>query len=150
MATRSPSTPLATLTFRLSVLGAMQEARVAEALAPLGLKPKHVALIGALQLRPTSSQQELARALRVAPSLLVLLADQLEQQAIIERVRDDTDRRRQRLELTEHGWATLARCVDLVSDLDAELTAGLTTTDRTALARILRKLADAHGLPTDS
>lgn len=137
------------LTFRLGVLGAMQEARYAEALAPMGLKPKHVALISALRLGRAGSQLELAQVLRIAPSLVVLLADQLEERGLVARVRDQLDRRRQHLELTTKGTQTLVDCVALVTALDTELTDALAPADRTALARILGTLAAARGLPPD-
>jgi DNA-binding MarR family transcriptional regulator len=150
MRTERASTPVAKLTFRLGVLGAMQEARYTEALMPLGLKPKHVALISALRLGSAQSQQELAQVLRIAPSLVVLLADQLEQRGLVARVRDTRDRRRQHLVLTPAGETALAQCVDLVTALDEELVAELSTTDRAALSRILGRLAIARGLPGDS
>ena len=142
--------PLTQLTFRLGVLGAMQEARYAEALAPSGLKPKHVALLGLLERDGADSQQEVARRMRIAPSLVVLLADQLEDLGAVDRVRDPLDRRRQNLTLTAEGHKMLATCTDLAVGLDEELVAPLTAADRAALRRIMAKLAVANDLPGDS
>lgn len=143
----SPRTPLGTLTFRLGVLGVSQEARFAGRLAGHELKPKHIALLSALRLGKAESQQELAGVLRVAPSLVVLLADQLKALGAIERVRDPADRRRQRLEITEDGIKLLDAGTAAALTLDDELAAGLSTADRAALERILQKLAVAAGLP---
>ncbi len=149
MANGSPSTPVTTVTFRLGVLGVTQEARYADRLAPLGLKPKHLALLSALHLGGADSQLELAAVLRIAPSLVVLLADQLAALGAIERVRAPADRRRQHLHLTPEGARLLAAGTAIAVTLDAERTACLTPADRKALARILQQLATADGLPTD-
>ena len=85
--------------------------------------------------------------LRIAPSLVVLLADQLEALGAVERVRDPADRRRQRLELTDDGIRLLDAGTAVALSLDDDLAAGLSTTDRSALERILQKLAVAAGLP---
>jgi DNA-binding MarR family transcriptional regulator len=143
----SPRTPLGTLTFRLGVLGAMQEAQYAAGLARYELKPKHVALLSALRLGGAESQQELAAALRIAPSLVVLLADQLESLGAVQRVRDGNDRRRQRLEVTPAGLDLLDAGTAVAAALDEELAAGLGKADRVSLERILRKLAVQRGLP---
>jgi DNA-binding MarR family transcriptional regulator len=143
----SPRTPLGTLSFRLGVLGVMQEARFAGRLAAHELKPKHIALLSALRLGGAESQQELAGVLRIAPSLVVLLADQLETLGAVERVRDPADRRRQRLEITDDGVKLLDAGTAAALTLDDELAAGLSATDRAALERILQKLAVAAGLP---
>ena len=143
----SPRTPLSTLTFRLGVLGAMQEAQYAAGLARYELKPKHVALLSALRLGGAESQQALAAVLRNAPSLVVLLADQLESLGAVRRVRDGNDRRRQRLEITPAGVDLLDAGTAIATALDEELAAGLGRADRATLERILRKLAVQRGLP---
>ncbi len=137
-----------TLTFRLGALGATQEARFAERLAGHGVRPKHVALLSALRLGDAESQLELATTLRIAPSLVVLLADQLAALGAIERVRDPADRRRQRLHLTAEGERLLAEGTAIAVELDEERTAPLSPADRSALVRILAKLASAEGLPS--
>ena len=140
MARDTPRTPVGTLSVRLGVLGTAQEARYAERLAALDLKPKHAALLSALHLHGAESQLELAGLLRVAPSLVVLLADHLEALRAIERVRDPADRRRQRLRLTDEGLRLLDAAATTAAALDDELTAPLSADDRAALARILDRL----------
>ncbi|MFK8844134.1 MarR family winged helix-turn-helix transcriptional regulator [Streptomyces sp. Ac-502] len=87
--------------------------------------------------------------MRVAPSLVVQLADHLEALGAIERVRDPADRRRQRLTLTEGGSRLLGAAGGLAEALDEELTAPLTPEDRAALSRILERLAARAGIPTE-
>ncbi|GLW72135.1 hypothetical protein Kpho02_44340 [Kitasatospora phosalacinea] len=136
-----------TLSFRFGVLGALIADRYAQALAEHGLKLKHVGLLGALDTAPGASQLEIAKLMRVAPSLVVSLADHLEAAGAIERLRDPADRRRQVLSLTDRGRDLLARCTARALALDAELTEGLTPAQRAALTAAFDRLAAAHGLP---
>ncbi|MER8182218.1 MarR family transcriptional regulator [Kitasatospora sp. NPDC094015] len=136
-----------TLAFRLGTLGSLVSARFAAAVAPLGVKPKHVGLLAVLSTGAPASQQELARVMKVVPSLVVSLADQLEELDAIERVRDPEDRRRHRLSLTDGGRDLLAACLAAAAELDAELTASLGAADGEALMRLLGVLASEAGLP---
>lgn len=130
----------ATVVFNLGTLGALAAERFAARVEELGLKPKHAGLLAALDAEGAPSQQELATRLGVAPSLIVALADQLQELGAVERVRDPEDRRRQVLHLTATGRDLLARCARAAEAADAELTAGLGEAQRTALARTLRAL----------
>ncbi|WP_327299026.1 MULTISPECIES: MarR family winged helix-turn-helix transcriptional regulator [unclassified Streptomyces] len=149
MVEKETRSPVNTVTFRLGVLGTWQEARYAERLAGLELKPKHVALLSVLRIKGAESQLELAGVMRVAPSLVVQLADHLEALGAIERVRDPADRRRQRLTLTEDGVRLLDAACGLAEALDEELAAPLAPGERAALSRILEHLAAHTGLPVD-
>ncbi|WP_033250689.1 MarR family winged helix-turn-helix transcriptional regulator [Kitasatospora phosalacinea] len=136
-----------TLTFRFGVLGALVADRYARALAEHDLKPKHVGLLSVLDAGLGASQLEIAKLMRVAPSLVVSLADHLEAAGAVERLRDPADRRRQILRLTDRGHDLLARCTARATALDAELTAGLTPAQQAALGAAFDRLAAAHGLP---
>ncbi|WP_245194472.1 MarR family winged helix-turn-helix transcriptional regulator [Kitasatospora phosalacinea] len=136
-----------TLSFRLGVLGALVADRYAADLTAHDLKPKHVGLLSALDVAPGASQLEIAKLMRVAPSLVVTLADHLESTGAVERLRDPADRRRQLLYLTDRGRELLAWCTDRALVLDAELTAGLTPDQAAALGAAFDRLAAAHGLP---
>nr|BFD81783.1 hypothetical protein StreXyl84_11840 [Streptomyces sp. Xyl84] len=149
MVEREARSPVNTVTFRLGVLGAWQEARYTERLAVLDLKPKHVALLSVLRIKGAESQLELAGVMRVAPSLVVQLADHLETLGAIKRVRDPADRRRQRLTLTDDGNRLLDTAHGLAEALDGELTEPLDPRDRAALSRLLERLAAHTGLPTE-
>ncbi|MGA4545850.1 MarR family winged helix-turn-helix transcriptional regulator [Uniformispora flossi] len=138
-----------TLNFRLGALGALVADEYAQALTPHGLKPKHVGLLEVLDSGLAASQLEIAKLMRVAPSLVVSLADHLESVGAIERLRDPADRRRQILSLTDTGRDLLAQCTAEAVALDAKLTAELTSSQRAALAAALGRLAAAYGLPVD-
>ncbi|MFF0292120.1 MarR family winged helix-turn-helix transcriptional regulator [Kitasatospora sp. NPDC004615] len=132
----------ATVVFNLGTLGALASDRFAGRVEELGIKPKHAGLLAALDAGSAASQQELATRLGVAPSLIVALADQLQELGAVERVRDPEDRRRQVLTLTAEGRQLLARCAEAAEAVDADLTGGLTAAQRTALARHLRTLGE--------
>jgi DNA-binding MarR family transcriptional regulator len=138
----------ATVVFRLGTLGSIAADMFAAKIAAIGLKPKHAGLMTALQAEVAASQQELASKLGVAPSLVVMLADHLEGLGAIQRVRDPDDRRRQVLNLTDHGRKLLADCAVLARELDAEFTATLTASQLSGLQRSLAVLAEGVGLPT--
>ncbi|MEV5600613.1 MarR family winged helix-turn-helix transcriptional regulator [Streptomyces sp. NPDC052299] len=136
-----------TLSFRLGALGAVISDQYAEELAEVGLKPKHVGVLGVLDAGLASSQLEIARLMRVAPSLVVSLADHLESKGAIQRLRDPADRRRQVLLLTDEGRALLGRCTGMALALDARLAAALTPSQQAALRDALDRLAVAYDLP---
>ncbi|RAG82599.1 MarR family transcriptional regulator [Streptacidiphilus pinicola] len=138
-----------TLVFKLGTLGTVATDRFTRALDAfeLGLKPKHVGLMVALDAGAAASQQELAARMGVAPSLVVSLADHLEQLGAVQRVRDPQDRRRQVLTLTDEGRRLLDRCEAAGHELDAELAGELTGAQRRALTEALQHLAAHLGLP---
>ncbi|MFI6966166.1 MarR family winged helix-turn-helix transcriptional regulator [Streptomyces sp. NPDC050255] len=136
-----------TLSFRLGSLGALVSGQYAQALAVHDLKPKHVGLLGVLDAGLAASQLEIAGLMRVAPSLVVSLADHLESMGAIERLRDPADRRRQILNLTGKGRELLAECTAEALALDAKLAADLTPAQQAALSEALGLLAASYGLP---
>ncbi|XVU26622.1 MarR family winged helix-turn-helix transcriptional regulator [Actinoplanes sp. CA-054009] len=146
MATEGPRTPVTNVSFRLGVLGVAQEAQFAAGLAGLELKPKHVAVLSVLRLKGAESQLELAQVMRVAPSLVVLLVDQLEIRGAVRRVRDPADRRKQQVHLTVEGARLLEAATEVSARLDEELISSLSAADRAALSRVLDRLAAGDGL----
>ncbi|GAB2737142.1 MarR family winged helix-turn-helix transcriptional regulator [Kitasatospora kifunensis] len=137
----------ATTTLRLGAVGAVVSGRFTERIGSLGLKPKDVTLLNLLQAGGPASQLEVARTMGVAPSLVVTVADRLEALGAVRRLRDQGDRRRQQLVLTDGGRELLARCTTLARELDEELTAGLDAATRQALDAALGTLAAGLGLP---
>ena len=144
-----PTTPLTSLAFQLHVAGSIAEGHLSERFAELDLKPKHVALLSALQLGAPGSQSDLAGILNVAPSLVVSLADHLEELGAVVRERDTVDRRRQALALTDEGRRLLAAAGRLADQIDSELAAGMTAAERTTVAAFLARVASAAGIPAD-
>jgi DNA-binding MarR family transcriptional regulator len=138
-----------TLTFRLGALGSRVADRFVAAVARYDVKPKHVGLLVAIDASGPASQLELARVLRVAPSLVVQLADHLVALGAIERSRDAKDRRRQYLLLTAAGRRLLTACGEAARQVDEELAAGLSAGQLDELRGLLGVLATREGLPVE-
>ncbi|WP_433444850.1 MarR family winged helix-turn-helix transcriptional regulator [Nonomuraea sp. CA-141351] len=138
-----------TLAFRLGTLGAVVSERFSARLAAHGLKPKHVGLLTVLESGTATSQLDIAKLMNVAPSLVVSLADRLEELGAVRRERDPFDRRRQTLALTQEGRELLTVCTRAAAELDTELTGDLRPEEAEALRSVLGTLARHSGLPTD-
>lgn len=145
---KQPSADLtSSLAFPLGVLGTTVTDLIAARLAPLGLRPKHAGLLALLASGGPLSQAEAAEVMGVAPSLMVNLADRLQELGAVTRERDPGDRRRQVLAITADGRALLKSCNGFAADIDADLTADLDPAD----AEVLRRaLAVMSGFPASS
>jgi len=75
------------------------------------------------------------------------MLDELEDLGAVRRVRETADRRRQRVEVTEHGRALARKVARLAHQLDKNLLAPLDAIQAAALHDALRSLAEHHGLP---
>jgi DNA-binding MarR family transcriptional regulator len=142
MTTVEEPTPADTAAFQLSVVGVVVAQRYADRIASLALKPKHVALLSHLASNQAASQLDVARAMGVAPSLVVRLTDHLQQLGAIGRRRDPADRRRQTLQLTDRGRALLVECTTAATSLDADILNGLSAAERKALHSALQTVLD--------
>jgi len=110
--------------FLIGKLGQFATQRFAEQIAPLGLLPRHCGVLAMLQ-RADSAQLNIAAALRVSNSVVVNMLDELEDLGAVRRVRETTDRRRHRIDLTDRGRDLAAKAATIARDLDAELLAPL-------------------------
>jgi DNA-binding MarR family transcriptional regulator len=131
--------------YLLSRLGRSQSARFAERLEPFGLGPKHFALLNAIEDEEGCSQQQLGERLALEPSGLVKTIDELEAQAIVERRRDPSDRRRHAVYLTAGGKETLRQARRAVAQRAQELLAPLDRDELKVLHDLLERLAEADG-----
>ena len=122
-------------------LGRTQSGLFVEALEPLGLRPKHFALMNLADLSEGSSQQELGRQLGLDSSGLVSVIDDLESQGLVERRRDSADRRRYAIHLTRAGRTKLARARQAVKLRADDLLAPLSSAERETLHDLLARVA---------
>ena len=129
--------------FRLGVLGAQITRAFSEG---TGLTHKQVGLRAVVDAGVASSQREIASAMRVAPSLVVSLVDQLVRLGAVRRTRSRTDRRAHIIEITAEGRRLLALGADAARRLDAELRASLSPAGRAALDEFLAESAGPAGL----
>jgi len=132
--------------FFLSTLGYHSHAVWAERLAPLGLDTRQANLLLQVAAARGQSQLAFARALRIPPSRVVSLVDQLERRRLIGRRGDPSDRRVRTLHLTPQGEKMVRRLADVVVAHEEGLCAGLEPDEREQLLRLLRKTTAALGL----
>ncbi|WP_165960365.1 MarR family winged helix-turn-helix transcriptional regulator [Actinocrispum wychmicini] len=111
--------------FRLTVLGIHLASDFAEHLQAAGLTPKHVGMLTVIEQGLARTQDDVARLMRVSPSMIVRIADHLEQSDLIVRRRDPENRRKHVLSLTAQGKAVLGKTADFAATLDAALAARL-------------------------
>ena len=107
----------------LSRLGQDATARFRRALRPLGLSAQQFIVLKQLEAIGSTSQTALADALGIDYSNLATVAGELCDKKLIVRAREECDRRRYALDLTDEGHALLA-------DADRAIASGETTCSR--------------------
>jgi DNA-binding MarR family transcriptional regulator len=132
--------------FLLTQLGTHAAARFAEQVGMLDLTPPEAGVLGLLRGRPGISQQQLADVLGMIPSRVVPLVDGLEGAGYVERVRDDTDRRRNSLQLTARGKRAVEAIGRVGRQHEHDITRALSAAEREQLFGLLRRIADDQGL----
>jgi MarR family transcriptional regulator, transcriptional regulator for hemolysin len=91
-----------------------------------------------------ASQRELADLMRIEAPTLVRHLDKLEEQGLVERRRDERDRRVIRVVPTSAGRARFEEFHAVVSKADVELRAALGEREAEALGRALAKVEDYY------
>jgi DNA-binding MarR family transcriptional regulator len=124
-------------------LAHVSSSRLHAALEGMGLSPREFAVLHHLAETGSSTQLEVARALRIHPSNLVSLLDGLEAGGWLERSRDPADRRRHTVTLTDAGAKLLVAAQGATQDAERELLEPLEPGERSQLEQLLRRLA-AH------
>lgn len=94
-------------------------------LRPFGMSRAQVACLAKLERHDGLVQTELADMLEVQPIAMVRLADQLAEEALVERRPDATDRRCNRLHITDKGRAVLAQLDGFKASLGNEVFDGI-------------------------
>lgn len=134
------------MTALLAGLGRDATARARRALRPLGLGAQQYLVLNQLRVLGQASQTELADALGLDRSNLATLAAELCDRGLAERSRDDADRRRYVLRLSEVGERLLSRTEGAIAAAEDELLAPLDRGRRDELYALLRRLADGVDL----
>jgi DNA-binding MarR family transcriptional regulator len=132
--------------FLLAQLGAHAANQFTERLAILQLTPADTGILRLLRVAPGISQQELSDRLRIHPSRLVAILDNLGRRQLVERKPNPEDRRLYSLHLTKDGNEILERIGKVAREHQDALLAALSADDRKKLADLLQRVADQQGL----
>ena len=129
------------VSFLLARANAIALAAGNAALAEHALKARSysVLVLAAGDARP--SQRELAEFLRLDPSQVVSLVDELQARKLVERQPDPSDRRANVVVATDAGRALVAAARESARAAEERVHADLSDADRDALAALLRTLA---------
>jgi DNA-binding MarR family transcriptional regulator len=132
--------------FLLAQIGSYAATRFAERLAALQLSPPDAGILRLLRLAAGISQQELSARLRIHPSRLVAILDNLEKRKLVERKPNPQDRRLYSLHLTKDGSEILERIGKLAREHQDALLSSLSDDERGKLTELLHRIANAQGL----
>lgn len=132
--------------YLLVQLGTWAARRFAERLAPLELEPRHAGMLFRLAISEGRSQQAIGELIGLNSTRMVFLVDELEQRGLVERRRNDTDRRSHALYLTDAGRDKLRQVRQVAARHQADLGSSLSPAERTQLTGLLQKLAAEHGI----
>lgn len=106
-----------------------------------GLRPRHLVGLTLLRDHGAATQQGLATALRLDPSNVVGLLNELEAEGLVLRRRDPADRRRHIVELTAEGGRALALAERRLEEVEDRVLATLTADERATLHGLLLRAA---------
>ena len=114
------------------------------ALEPTGLRPRHVVALTILRESGPTTQGALGEALRLDPTNLVGLLNELEEAALLERRRDPLDRRRHIVELSATGRDAIARAELELASVQDEVLAHLDADERATLHGLLLRATEGR------
>lgn len=132
--------------FLLAQLGAHAAERFTERIAELDLTPPQTGFLRLVALNPGQSQQSLAAQLGTPPTRLVALVDGLEKRGLIERRRNEEDRRLYAVHLTALGGQALRGVAEAGQAHEADITSALDDDERAVLHGLLARIAEKQGL----
>jgi DNA-binding MarR family transcriptional regulator len=115
----------------------LQELHV-QALTPFGIDARQLGVLLVLAGHEPASQQQAAQRLGVDRTTMVALLDTLEDKGLVFRHPHAEDRRRNVIELTDHGMDTLRRAIQASDDAERALLAPLSPQDRKRLRDALQ------------
>jgi DNA-binding MarR family transcriptional regulator len=111
----------------------------AELFKTFGLRDRHLIALTLLREFGDQSQADLAATLRVDPTSLVGLLNELEAAGLVERRRSPQDRRRHTVALTSAGMGRLAEIERALAASEQRVLSGLDPTEQATLHALLQK-----------
>lgn len=127
--------------FLLARTNALSLATTNKTLEAFGLKARSYSVLALAAAVDHMSQRDFASYLRLDPSQVVALVDDLQQRGLVERQSVPGDRRANVVVATKAGITLAAQANTLLRDAENALMRGLDDGERATLAALLRKIA---------
>jgi len=118
-------------------------------MSPGGLRPRHLIALKLLSEDGPASQQGLTEALRLDPSNVVGLLNELEERELITRRRDPADRRRHIVEMSPRGEEELCRAYTRIRLVEDDLLSALSAEEKATLYHLLVRAVGVKTPPCD-
>lgn len=131
------------LSFLLARANALSLAAGNAALSVYGLKARSYSVLALSAGDARPSQRDLAAYLRLDPSQVVALVDDLQSRGLVERQPDPADRRANVVVATDAGRKLFAQAAEGARTAELGIHAGLSEAERDQLTALLRRLAFA-------
>jgi DNA-binding MarR family transcriptional regulator len=129
------------LSFLLARANALSLAAGNAALAAEGLKVRSFSVLALAAGDAPPTQRELSEFLRLDPSQVVALVDELESRGLVERRPDPADRRANVVVVTDEGRAVHARAASAARAAERSLHSDLSAAEREMLGDLLARIA---------
>jgi len=126
----------------ISQLARGMRRRIEQVVEPLGLRPRELHALQHLRERGASAQQTLVELLGIDATNLIAILNSLEDAGLIERRRDRADRRRAIIALSEQGDQLLADLDRALRQIDNDVFATLTSSERETLNALLAQAVE--------
>jgi DNA-binding MarR family transcriptional regulator len=136
--------------FLLSQIGHHVSAAFTEQLRPIGIQPRHFAVLHSLAARDGQTQQELANQLKIHRNVMVGVVDDLERLRLAKRVQHLADRRAYALRVTPGGRAVLKAVYAVANELESHAMNTVSDLERITLLEQLQRIASHLGLQPGS
>jgi DNA-binding MarR family transcriptional regulator len=112
----------------------------------LGVKLKEFVALTYLRESTRATQQKLAKTLMMDANNCVILLNGLEENGLIERVRDPEDRRRHIVAITPKGHRALEKAEHELETVEDDVLGNLSQDERNELRELLAKALEDHSL----
>lgn len=111
-----------------------------ESLMKFGLFPGQPRLLHLIEQNPGSTQNQIAKKMRVSPSSLSMSIKRLEKQKLVVRETPESDLRRNELHLTEEGVKLSSQCREVLVQFHEDLLAGFEAEEKEQLRDMLKRV----------
>ena len=111
--------------------------------SPFSLRPVEYSLLMLLHANEGLTPKQLSRALALPAPNLTILMDRMQARGLIERVRNQVDRRSQQALLTAQGAALAAQLAELTPSVEQDLGQHLSAAELAMLSELLDKVSNS-------